>query len=128
MTDLFNGMKRVGLPVELVDLMMIVYRYIFIVYDHAVEIWRAQVMRLGYSRPIEAIRSFSTLCGMLFITSWNAGEDLVRAMDCRCYDGIFPSLDPVEPVRIRALLSAILYLAFLCGVLAISATWPGVAV
>jgi len=117
MTDLFNSMKRAGIPIELIDLMMIVYRYIFIVYDQAVEIWRAQVMRLGYGRPAEAIRSFSTLCGMLFITSWNAGEDLVRAMDCRCYNGVFPSLEQTEPVRMRSLVPVLAYLVFLGGVL-----------
>jgi len=31
MTDQFNGIKRAGIPVELIDLMMIIYRYIFIV-------------------------------------------------------------------------------------------------
>ncbi|HVP94874.1 MAG TPA: cobalt ECF transporter T component CbiQ [Methanoregulaceae archaeon] len=120
MTDLFNGMKRARIPVELIDLMMIVYRYIFIVYAQAVEIWQAQVMRLGYSRPAEAVRSFSTLCGMLFITSWNAGEDLIQAMDCRCYDGIMPSLDRAEPMRIRSLLPVLIYLIFLGGVLLVS--------
>lgn len=117
MTDLFNGMKRARIPLELIDLMMIIYRYIFIVYAQAVEIWQAQVMRLGYRRPLEAIRSFSTLCGMLFISSWNAGEDLVHAMDCRCYNGIFPSLDPAEPMRIHSLLPVMIYLAILSGVL-----------
>ena len=115
-TDLFNLMKRARIPIELVDLMMIIYRFIFIVYDHAAEIWRAQVMRLGYSRPTEAIRSFSMLCGMLFITSWNAGEDLVRAMDCRCYNGMFPSLEESEPVRMRSLVPVVLYLVFLGGI------------
>ena len=122
MTDLFNGMKRIGIPVELIDLMMIIYRYIFIVYAQAVEIWQAQVMRLGYSRPREAIRSFSMLCGMLFITSWNAGEDLIRAMDCRCYDGIFPSLDSAEPVQMRSLVPVLLYLAGLSGILLVMTT------
>jgi cobalt/nickel transport system permease protein len=122
MTDLFNGMKRTGIPTELIDLMMIIYRYIFIVYAQAVEIWQAQVMRLGYSRPWEAIRSFSMLCGMLFISSWNAGEDLIRAMDCRCYDGIFPSLDLAEPVQIRSLIPVILYLGGLIGILLVMTT------
>jgi cobalt/nickel transport system permease protein len=117
MTDLFNGLKRVGIPIELIDLMMIVYRYIFIMYDQAVEIWQAQVMRLGYSKPKEAIRSFSMLCGMLFVSSWNAGEDLIQAMDCRCYDGIFPSLDLADPIRMRSLVPVILYLAGLSGIL-----------
>jgi len=122
MTDLFNLMKRARIPIELIDLMMIIYRYIFIVYEQATEIWQAQVMRLGYSRAAEAIRSLSTLCGMLFITSWNAGEDLVRAMDCRCYNGVFPSLGQTEPVRVRSLIPVVLYLALLGGIiLAISA-------
>ena len=117
MTDLFNGMKRARIPIELIDLMMIIYRYIFIMYDQGVEIWQSQVMRLGYSRPAEAIRSFSTLCGMLFITSWNAGEDLVRSMDCRCYNGVFPSLEQAEPVRLYSLVPVLAYLAFLGGIL-----------
>jgi len=111
MTDLFNGMKAAGIPAELIDLMMIIYRYIFIIQAQASEIWQAQVMRLGYGRPGEAVRSFSMLCGMLFISSWNAGEDLVKAMDCRCYDGILPSLDPAEPIRFWSLLPVVLYLA-----------------
>jgi cobalt/nickel transport system permease protein len=117
MTDLFNSMKRIGIPIELIDLMMIIYRYIFIVSAQALEIWQAQVMRLGYSRPVEAIRSFSMLCGMLFISSWNAGEDLIHAMDCRCYNGIFPSLDIEEPVKMRSLIPVLLYLGGLTGVL-----------
>jgi len=126
MTDLFNGMKRIGIPIELIDLMMIIYRYIFIIYAQAVEIWQAQVMRLGYSRPREAIRSFSMLCGMLFISSWIAGEDLVKAMDCRCYDGVFPSLDRAEPVQMRSLVPVILYLAGLGGILVAMTTTTGV--
>ena len=124
MTDLFNIMKRSRIPAEMIDLMMIMYRFIFIFYAQAKEIYRTQRMRLGYSRPAEAIRSFSTLCGMLFITSWNAGEDLVRAMDCRCYDGVFPSLDQTEPLRVRSLVPVVLYLAFLGGL--VFATSAGV--
>ncbi|MEN6396368.1 MAG: cobalt ECF transporter T component CbiQ [Methanoregula sp.] len=117
MTDLFNVMKRCRLPVELIDLMMIMYRYIFIIYEQAHEIWQAQKMRLGYSRFKESINSFSMLLGMLFISSWNAGEDLVHAMDCRCYDGVFPSLDVAEPIKMRSLLPVILYLSGLGSIL-----------
>jgi cobalt/nickel transport system permease protein len=122
MTDLFNSMKRIGIPIELIDLMMIIYRYIFIVSAQAAEIWQAQIMRLGYSRPVEAVRSFSMLSGMLFISSWNAGEDLIHAMDCRCYNGIFPSLDIAEPVQMRSLIPVLLYLSGLTGVLLLVTT------
>ncbi|MFA7694993.1 MAG: cobalt ECF transporter T component CbiQ [Methanoregula sp.] len=120
MTDLFNLMKRCRIPLELIDLMMIMYRYIFIIYKQAHEIWEAQVMRLGYSRKKEGIHSLSMLFGMLFISSWTAGEDMIHAMDARCYNGIFPSLDQAEPIRIRSLLPVILYLTFLGGVLLVT--------
>lgn len=119
MTDLFNGMKYAKIPIELIDLMMIVYRFIFIFYDQAVEIWQAQVMRLGYSRPKEAVNSFSMLCGMLFISSWNSGENLIHAMDCRCYNGIFPVLDQTEPIQIRSFIPVLVYLSGLGGLLVI---------
>ena len=117
MTDLFRGMKRVGIPIELIDMMMIAYRYIFIFYNQAAEIWQAQIMRLGYHRPREAVHSFSMLCGMLFISSWIAGEDLINAMDCRCYNGIIPTLELTEPIRIRSLIPVIIYLAGLSAIL-----------
>jgi cobalt/nickel transport system permease protein len=113
-------MKRLGVPVELVDLMMIIYRYIFIVYDMAVEIIQAQKMRLGYSRPIEAIQSFAMLSGMLFISTWSAGEGLIQAMDARCYQGEFPALEKPESVCIASLLPVILYLAGLCATLVLT--------
>jgi cobalt/nickel transport system permease protein len=116
-TDLFNIMKRCRIPLELIDLMMIMYRYIFITYEQAREIWQAQIMRLGYSRVKESIRSFSMLCGMLFISSWIAGEGLIHAMDCRCYNGIMPSLDPAGPVQMPSLILVLLYLAGLIGIL-----------
>lgn len=127
LTDLFNIMKRCRIPVELIDLMMIMYRYIFIFYEQAKEIWQAQVMRLGYHRPKEAVHSFSILCGMLFISSWIAGEDLIRAMDCRCYNGIMPSLDIMEPVRMQSFIPVVLYLSGLVGIL-ITITRPGMGV
>ena len=99
MTDLFNGMKRIGIPIELIDLMMIIYRYIFIVSAQANEIWQAQVMRLGYSRsdgghPI----LFHALRDALHLQLELRERISIHAMDCRCYNGIFPSLDFAEPV------------------------------
>jgi cobalt/nickel transport system permease protein len=117
MTDLFDIMKRCRVPPELIDLMMIMYRYIFITYRQAHEIWQAQVMRLGYSRVKESIHSCSTLCGMLFISSWIAGEDLIHAMDARCYNGKMPLLEEPEPVRMRSFVPVLAYLVALVSLL-----------
>jgi cobalt/nickel transport system permease protein len=123
LSDILSSMRRLGFPAELVDLMMIIYRYIFIVYDQAVEIIQAQIMRLGYSRPRQAFHDCAMLFGMLFISSWNAGESLITAMDARCYNGIFPALEQPESIQMQTLLPVLLYLGFLTVVLVLSAQY-----
>jgi cobalt/nickel transport system permease protein len=105
MTDLFEVMRQCRLPAALIELAMIVYRTIFILFDQLVQCYDAQVMRLGYSSRREAIRSFATLCGAVFLSSWTAGEDLVRARDLRCYDGNLVVLGTVRPVELRPALA-----------------------
>ena len=112
-TDIIQIMSRCKVPQELIDLTTILYRNIFILHDQAHQIHSAQVMRLGYSSPREATESFGMLCGSLFISSWNAGDDLIRAMDCRCYDGKFAPLVPFEPIKLQSILPVTLFLLLL---------------
>jgi cobalt/nickel transport system permease protein len=99
MTDIFIVLRQCRIPEVVIDLMMIIYRTIFILMDQVIQIYQAQVMRLGYSSWKESIHSFASLCGAAFIASWNAGEDLVRAMDARCYDGKFALLGENRPIE-----------------------------
>ncbi len=99
MTDIFTIFRRCKVPETVIDLMMIIYRTIFILMDQVIQIYHAQVMRLGYSTWRESLHSFSSLCGAAFIASWNSGEDLIRAMDARCYEGKFAVLGETHPVE-----------------------------
>jgi cobalt/nickel transport system permease protein len=118
MTDLFVVMRRSRVPEEVLDLAMIIYRTIFIIMDQVKQIHQAQVMRLGYSRFRESVQSFSTMCGSVFIASWEAGEDLIRVMDARCYSGKFALMGEVRPVESAAFISAAAFLAVsLCVVI-----------
>jgi cobalt/nickel transport system permease protein len=110
MTDLFVVMRRCTIPGYVIDLAMIIYRTIFFLVDQVRQIHRAQVMRLGYSTWRESIHSFSARCGAAFIASWDAGDDLIRAMDARCYDGKFALLGENRPVELRSLLALCAFL------------------
>jgi len=110
MTDLFIVMRNVRVPDYVIDLAMIIYRTIFFLMDQVQQIYRAQVMRLGYSGWKESITTFSMMCGASFIASWDAGDDLVRAMDARCYDGKFALLGENRPVEVRPLCGLLLFL------------------
>jgi cobalt/nickel transport system permease protein len=110
MTDLFAVMRSLRIPEAVLDLAMVIYRIIFMIMDQLVQTYQAQRMRLGYSSFGESVRSLSTLCGSVFIASWDAGEDLVRAMDARCYAGRFAMLGENRPVEAKPLLAVIAFL------------------
>ncbi len=117
MTDLFGIMKKLKVPDLFIDLSMIIYRYIFIFMEKARQIYLAQQMRLGYTRPREALHSYSMLFGSIFITSWDAGEDLIHAMDCRCYNGKYAKMITYNPVEWRSLSAVSLYLFIIIGMI-----------
>ncbi len=87
MLEIFSIGKSLGLPDFLVELSMLMYRYIFVFLDQATMIHSAQVMRLGDAGFKNTLNSFSMLSSVLFLRSWEQGERLIVAMDARCYDG-----------------------------------------
>jgi cobalt/nickel transport system permease protein len=120
MTDLFIVMRHCRIPYFVVDLAMIIYRTIFFMMDQVRQIYQAQVMRLGYSDWRESITSFSMMCGAAFIASWDAGDDLIRAMDARCYDGSFALLGESRPAGIPSLAALTLFLLAGSGAVIVS--------
>jgi cobalt/nickel transport system permease protein len=99
MTELFLVMRQCRVPDVVVDLAMIIYRTIFILLNQVIQIYHAQVMRLGYSSWRESVHTFASLCGAAFIASWESGEDLIRAMEARCYDGKFAVIGETRKVE-----------------------------
>jgi cobalt/nickel transport system permease protein len=122
MTDIFIVFRQCRVPEVVIDLMMIIYRTIFILMDQVIQIYNAQVMRLGYSTWHESINSFASLCGAAFIASWDAGEDLIRAMDARCYDGKFALLGENRPVERIPGLTVVVFLLLSTAVVIASGT------
>jgi len=122
MTDIFIVLRRFRVPESVIDLMMIIYRTIFILMDQVIQIYHAQVMRLGYSCYRESVRSLAVLCGAAFIASWDAGDDLIRAMDARCYNGKFALLGEQRPVEIMPVLAAAGFLVLSTAVVLMSGT------
>ena len=110
MTDLFVVMRQCRLPAVLIELCMIVYRTIFILLDQLIQRYHAQVMRFGYTDAtgVDPIARGPLRCR--FIASWNAGEDLVRAREMRCYDGKLVVLGDVRPLEARPALAVTVFL------------------
>lgn len=112
MIEIFSILRSLRLPKEFVDLAMLVYRFIFLLIGEAIAIHNAQVMRHGYTTYRNQIRSFSMLGAMLFLRSWDRGEELMVAMDARCYDGKFSMLEGGQTLTARGVAAVAIYLVF----------------
>jgi cobalt/nickel transport system permease protein len=114
MIEIFSILKSLGLPDFLVELSMLMYRYIFVFLDQAAMIHRAQVMRLGDAGIKNTLNSFSMLSSVLFLRSWEQGERLIVAMDARCYDGKLDLMEQsgkAEPNAIFAVMGYMIVIA-----------------
>lgn len=119
-TEIFSLAKKCHVPEFLIELTMLIYRFIFILIEQAEMIYHAQIMRLGYMKRKGSIESFGSMAGALFIHSWESGERIVGAMDCRCYNGKYALLGEQGVFFGPALYLSALYLASLLGIMNLS--------
>jgi cobalt/nickel transport system permease protein len=104
MIELFAVLKASRLPESVIELSMLIYRYIFVFLDMALCIRYAQTVRLGYSNFRRSINSLGMLASTLFIRSWEQGDKLFLAMNSRCYDGKMTLFEVHRPVKATELL------------------------
>lgn len=120
MTEIFTVMRSMRLPREFIDLSMLIYHFIFVLIGEAVATRNAQEMRHGYATFRNAIASFAMLAGMLFVRAWEKGEELIVAMDARCYDGVFVGGEETGGATRRQIALVATYLS-LCAAITVAA-------
>lgn len=97
MTDMIGVLEWLHCPLLLTELMMLIYRFIFVLLETASAVITAQKSRLGYGNLYSKIRCFGTMGTALFIRSLKRSEILYDAMESRCYDGRISVLKQENP-------------------------------
>ncbi len=120
MIEVFATFKAMRIPSSVIELSMMIYRYIFVFLDQAASIHSAQVMRLGDSGARSSLHSFAMLSSVLFLRSWEQGERLVLAMDSRCYDGKLELMEQYGSATRGQILAVAGYLCMAGGIAVLS--------
>lgn len=115
--ELFSVLRSTKIPESIIELSMLMYRYIFVLLEVALSIKYAQTVRLGYKDFKRSIDSVAMLASTLFIRSWEQGEKLYVSMSSRCYDG---KLTMFESKRSIGMPEAILAGIYVISTIAIS--------
>ena len=85
MTELFTALRRLHLPAFLVEMMELVYRYIFVLMESASQIRNAQECRLGYGSLKTSFYSMGQLISNLFLRAYRQADRTYTAMESRGY-------------------------------------------
>jgi cobalt/nickel transport system permease protein len=109
MVDLLTVFRRLKVPKLIVEMMGLVYRFIFVLLDTADTMFTAQNSRLGYIDLSTGYRSLGTLASTLFIRSYKRSNDLFTSLEARGYDGDLNVLEePFEKCRKMYIVTVVL--------------------
>lgn len=100
-SDILAASAWFRVPREFIEILMLAYRYLFVILEEAFVIYYAQKNRLGYTTVTRGLVSFGVLSGTLVLKAFDRSQITTAAMIRRGYDGTFPlqqfrALKPVE--------------------------------
>jgi cobalt/nickel transport system permease protein len=93
MVDLLSALKKLKCPKLMVELMSLIYRFIFVLTETAAKMFAAQNSRLGYDRISSGDRSMGMLLSTLFIRSYKKSDEIYTALEARGYEGDIDMLE-----------------------------------
>lgn len=116
---LFRALLWFRVPRGLVEIGLLMYRFIFVLLDIAADMATAQTLRLGYRGAACSLRSVGSLAGAVLVKSLDQAVRTSEAMVLRGYTGMMPvgalPLMPRRELRWMLGLTAVLGIAYLAG-------------
>ena len=107
--DLTGGLRRLGVPPEIVEMALLMYRFVFLLTDTAEAMNSAQAARLGHVGYRRHMQSLSLLIVNLMPRAFARAQALEIGLAARGWQGELRVLSPVRPAS-RAWIGAILAL------------------
>ena len=101
MQEILEVLRVLHIPRLIIELMYLIYRYIFLLLDVQYRMTVAARSRLGYASRHNAWYTFTHISGNLLASSFRRSGACFDAMEARCYDGTLRFLTRRTPFRWR---------------------------
>lgn len=111
MTEIIAALRKARVPAVIVELMYLIYRYIFILLEMHRTMRDAAESRLGYVDFRVSVRTTGNIYANLLAHSFHKANLCFDAMESRCYEGEIRFLEDEKPVTVPHGLAAGLLLA-----------------
>ena len=114
--EIISVFKKLHMPNIIIDLMNMIYRFIFILLDVHENMKNSAESRLGYVDFKTSCYSFGHTAGNLLIVSLKKANAYYDAMESRCYDGRMEFLEEPKNIKTSHILWMAVYIFILVGI------------
>ncbi len=97
---LAQAFRSLHFPSEITELIVLIYRYAFLLLERFLVMIDAAQCRLGYNGSLTAMRSYGGAMAGTFIFSMEMAEKSEAALACRNYNGYFPIYRPPRKMSV----------------------------
>lgn len=87
MLDIIYLLRMLRIPELFLELMLLIYRFLFVLWDSGQKIYLAQSARLGYSSGKKSLLAMGMLMAGLLLQSLRRSRELTLALEARGYHG-----------------------------------------
>jgi cobalt/nickel transport system permease protein len=123
---LANAMRQVKVPVEIVELTVLVYRYSFILIEQMDTMYIAAQSRLGFRGLKRKLKTTGKLTVGIFIRSLDVAERSRVALDCRSFQGEFHCYRPPARISPKWVLGSVIVFGLMYVTNAVIVSFPSI--
>jgi len=121
--EVFAAMRWARMPRSAVEIAMLMYRYVFALFEQAASVVAAQKVRLGYSSLPRSLTSMGSLAGIVTLRAIDQADKTHEAMVARGYRGSL-QIPPLPPLTRRSTALLAGSLAVVAGAWVLAQRWP----
>ena len=111
--EVISVLKKLHLPNEFIDLMHMIYRFIFIMFDLFYKMKNSAESRLGFANFRASCYSFSNIASNMLILSLKKSNAYFDAMEARGYDGELLFLEDEKKLDMKLVIYAVIFFIIL---------------
>lgn len=90
---LAHALSKLRIPVEISEIVVLIYRFSFLLLEKMEVMWEAAKCRLGFNGFMRSLRTSAGILSSVFISSLETADRSQSILECRNYNGYFPILN-----------------------------------
>ena len=113
LSEIIAVLRKAHVPKLIIELMNMLYRYIFIMIDTHSRMKNSAESRLGYCDFKTSCYSFGQVASNLLVVSLKRGNNYYNALEARCYNGDLQFLEEEKQVKAGQVVMAVIFIIIL---------------